>query len=68
MCKPRPAKANIKTKTILAALFTKQQELDDNRKDLKVIKILKEAVNKKDFLNSLYYLIIIYNFPYSIIE
>ena len=55
-------------KTILAALFIKQQELDDNGKDLKVIRILKEVINKKDFLDSLYYLIIICNLPYLIIE
>ena len=68
MCKPRPAKADIKIKTILAALFTKQQELDNNKKDLKVTKILKEAINKKDFLDSLYYLIITHNLPHSIIK
>ena len=68
MCKPKLAKADVKIKTILAALFTKQQELDNNGKDLKVTKILKEAINKKDFLDSLYYLIITYNLPHSIIK
>ena len=66
--KLRPAKANVTTKTTLAALFTKQQELNDNKKDLKITKILKEAVNKKDFLDSLCYLIVIHNLLYSIIK
>ncbi|XTI89082.1 hypothetical protein V2W45_1207736, partial [Cenococcum geophilum] len=63
-CIVRKAKADVNTKATLAALF----ELDNTRRDLKVIKILKEAVSEKDFLDSLYYLIITYNLPYLIIK
>jgi len=53
----------------LAALFAKQQqEIEESGRDPKVIRILKEAVSEKDFLDSLCYLIVTYNLPHSIIE
>jgi len=33
-----------------------------------LIKILKEAISEKDFLDSLYYLIVTYNLPYLIVK
>ena len=67
-CVAKKAKADVNTEATLAALFAKQQELDDTGKDPKVTRILKEAVSEKDFLDSLCYLIVTHNLPHSIIE
>ena len=39
-----------------------------NKIDSKADKILRDLVNKTDFINALYYLIVIHNFPYIIIK
>jgi hypothetical protein len=39
-----------------------------NKTDLKVNKILQDSVNRNNFINALYYLIVIHNLPYTIVE
>ena len=58
----------LKTKHGILYIVKKAKANVNTRKDLKAIKILKDVVSEKDFLDSLHYLIITYNLPYLIIK
>ncbi|XTI88892.1 hypothetical protein V2W45_1489701, partial [Cenococcum geophilum] len=64
----KTSKVNKATKSTISALFNKQKEITASKTDSKVNKILRDLVNEADFINALYYLIVIRNLPYIIIK
>ncbi|OCK90615.1 uncharacterized protein K441DRAFT_578799, partial [Cenococcum geophilum 1.58] len=61
-------KVNKVIKSTIGALFNKQKETTASKTDSKINKILRDLVNKTDFINALYYLIVTRNLPYIIVK